>query len=109
MLLLLTLSKRKTGLSKTFLYGNEEAKAYIEANRSPERYNARKYDKVEDLQQQVKNLEKEKTHSQRLVEKLNDEYLDQLLEENKRLREIVAKYEKLVEMGLLKIPEDMKL
>lgn len=71
---------KKTGLSKTFIYKNEEAKAYIEEHRYSERYNERKYERTEEL-----------------------------IEENERLKEIVVKYEKLVEMGLLKIPDDMKI
>lgn len=100
---------KKTGLSKTFIYGNEEAKDYIEAHRSPERYNERNYDKVEDLQNQVKYLQKEKTHADKVTDEVNKYVYEQLLAENKRLKEIVSKYEKLVEMGLLQIPSDMKI
>lgn len=100
---------KATGLSKTFIYGNEEAKKYIEKHRSKERYNERRYNTVEDLQNQVKTLTRENSYAQKTMDKLNDELLQELIAENQRLKEIVSKYEKLVEMGLLKIPEDMKL
>ena len=45
----------------------------------------------------------------KVTEELNNQILQELIEENERLKEIVSKYEKLVEMGLLKIPDDMKL
>jgi len=100
---------KKTGLSKTFIYGNDEAREYIEKFRSEERYNEREYDKVEELEHQVRSLKRQQTYAQKVTEELNNKMLQELLEENARLKEIVAKYEKLVEMGLLKIPEDMKI
>ena len=100
---------KKTGLSKTFIYKNEEAKAYIEEHRSSERYNERKYERKEELEHQVKTLKREQTYAQKVTEELNNQILQELIEENERLKEIVAKYEKLVEMGLLKIPDDMKI
>ena len=100
---------KKTGLSKTFIYGNQEAKEYIEKYRSKERYNERKYERTEELEHQVKTLKREQTYAQKVTEELNNKLLQELIEENERLKEIVAKYEKLVEMGLLKIPDDMKL
>ena len=58
---------------------------------------------------QVKTLKREQTYAQKVTEELNNKLLQELIEENERLKEIVSKYEKLVEMGLLKIPDDMKL
>lgn len=100
---------KKTGLSKTFIYKNEEAKAYIEEHRSSERYNERKYERTEELEHQVKTLKREQTYAKKVTEEINNKLLQELIEENERLKEIVSKYEKLVEMGLLKIPDDMKL
>ncbi len=100
---------KKTGLSKTFIYKNEEAKAYIKEHRSSERYNERKYERTEELEHQVKTLKREQTYAEKVTEELNNKLLQELIEENERLKEIIAKYEKLVEMGLLKIPDDMKL
>lgn len=100
---------KKTGLSKTFIYKNEEAKAYIEEHRSSERYNERKYERIEELEHQVKTLRREQTYAQKVTEELNNHILQELIEENERLKEIVSKYEKLVEMRLLKIPDDMKI
>ena len=39
---------KKTGFSKTSIYNNREAREYIEKYRSSERYNERKYEKIED-------------------------------------------------------------
>lgn len=100
---------KKTGLSKTFIYGNDEARTYIEKHRSSERYKENKHDEAEELDNQVKTLRREKTYVEKITEELNNQMLQELLVENKRLKEIVSKYEKLVEMGLLKIPEDMKI
>lgn len=100
---------KKTGLSKTFIYNNQEAKEYIEKYRSKERYNERKYERTEELEHQVKTLKREQTYAQKVTEEINNQLLQELIEENERLKEIVSKYEKLVEMGLLKIPDDMKL
>ena len=100
---------KKTGLSKTFIYKNEEAKAYIEEHRSSERYNERKYERTEELEHQVKTLKREQTYAQKVTEELNNKLLQELIEEKEGLKEIVAKYEKRVEMGLLKIPDDMKI
>lgn len=100
---------KKTGPSKTFIYKNTEAKEYIEKHRSEERYNERKYERTEELEHQIKTLRREQTYAQKITGELNNQLLQELLEENKRLKEIIAKYEKLVEMGLLQIPEDMKL
>lgn len=100
---------KKTGLSKTFIYNNQEAKEYIEKYRSEERYNERKYEKAEELEHRVKRLKREQTYAKKVTEELNNKLLQELIEENERLKEIVVKYEKLVEMGLLKIPDDMKI
>lgn len=81
-----------TGLSKTFIYKNKEAISYIEKHRSNERFNSRKcITKDCDTNSPYKRSNKE------------------LEEENARLRKIIKKYEVLVDMGLLKIPDDMKL
>lgn len=100
---------KKTGLSKTFIYKNMEAKEYIEKYRLDERYNEYKYDKAEELEHQVRTLKREQTYAKKVTEELNNKLLQELIKENERLKEIVSKYEKLVEMGLLKIPDDMKL
>lgn len=100
---------KKTGLSKTFIYNNQEAKEYIEKYRSEERYNERKYEKAEELEHRVKRLKREQTYAKKVTEELNNKLLQELIEENERLKEIVVKYEKLLEMGLLKIPDDMKI
>lgn len=100
---------KRTGFSKTFIYGNQEAKEYIEKHRSEERYNKRKYEKTEAIKCQVKTLKKEQTYALKVTEEINEPLLQELMEENERLKEIIDKYEKLVEMGLLKIPENMKI
>ena len=61
------------------------------------------------IQHQVRTLKREQTYSEKVLDEINNKFYNNLIEENKRLKEIVAKYEKLVEMGFLKIPEDMKL
>ncbi len=68
-----------------------------------------KYERTEELEHQVKTPKREQTYVEKVNEKLNNQILQELLEENRRLKEIMDEYEKLVEMGILKIPEDMKL
>lgn len=81
-----------TELSKTFIYENKEAISYIEKHRSNERCNSRKC------------ITKD-CNANSPCEKSNKE----LEEENARLRKIIKKYEVLVDMGLFRNPDDMKL
>ena len=77
---------KKTGLSKTFIYNNQEVKKYIEKYRSKERYNERKYERTEELEHQVKTLRREQTYTPKITEELNNQLLQELIEENERLK-----------------------
>ena len=47
---------------------------------------------MEELEHQVKTLKREWTYAEKVTEELNNQIQKKLLEENKRINEIVSKY-----------------
>lgn len=96
---------KKTGLSKGFIYSNEEVKEYISQFKSDKRYNSRKYGREDVFEQKVKELEAEIAFLKKELYLARKEGLDAIVMENRNLKQRLEKYEKLVSQGLLDNPD----
>ena len=100
---------KKSNLSKAFIYTNEEVKAYIEEHRSEKKYNYRKYTPEDVAQERIQELEKEVEMLRKALSYYKKETMESLINQNQILKYRLEKYEKLVEEGIIVIPEDIKI
>ena len=92
---------KRSGLSKGFIYTNEEIIAYIKAHKSNQKYNVRKLSTADVLAEKKAISEKEnKLHLKRIKE-LEYETYNRLLNENKVLKEVLSKLQELEKAGLV--------
>lgn len=96
---------KKSGLSKGFIYTNEEVKEYIAKYRTDERYNSRKYTREDVFEQKIKELEAEIAFLKKELYVVRKQGLDALIMENQTLHARLAKYEELEQQGLIKLPD----
>lgn len=99
---------KKSHLSKAFIYTNEDVKAYIEEHRSEKKYNFRTYNHDDIVEKRIRELEKEVEVLRKELSYYRTESFESLLNQNQILRYQLAKYEKLVNDGIIQLPEDMK-
>lgn len=100
---------KKSNLSKAFIYTNEEVKAYIDEHRSAKKYNYRKYTPEDVKQERIRELEKEVELLRKALSYYKKETMESLINQNEILKYKLARYEELVEKGIIVIPEDMKI
>lgn len=96
---------KKSGLSKGFIYTNEEVKEYIAKYRTDERYNSRKYTREDVFEQKIKELEAENAFLKKELYVVRKQGLDALIMENQTLHARLEKYEELEHQGLIKLPD----
>lgn len=96
---------KKSGLSKGFIYTNEEVKEYIAKYRTDERYNSRKYTREDVFEQKIKELEAEIAFLKKELYVVRKQGLDALIMENQTLHARLEKYEELEHQGLIKLPD----
>lgn len=92
---------KRSGLSKGFIYTNEEVKAYIEEHRSEKKYNYRAYTPQDILYEKVEQLEKENTYLKRMLRQMELESYEALLIQNQILKSRLEKYESLIAKGII--------
>lgn len=92
---------KRSGLSKGFIYTNEEVKTYIEEHRSEKKYNYRAYTPQDILYEKVEQLEKENTYLKRMLRQMELESYEALLIQNQILKSKLEKYESLISKGII--------
>jgi hypothetical protein len=98
---------KKTALSKTFIYKNEEIANYIEEHRSDKKYNYTKYSQQDVMIERIEILERENTRLRKELNRYKSESLEHAITENAILHRRLAYYEKLVTDGLIPpLPEE---
>lgn len=94
---------KRSGLSKGFIYTNEEVKEYISQHRSDKPYNMRKYSQEDVFEQKIHDLEMEIARLNRELFEARKGTIEILTAENKQLKERLAKYEELERKGLISV------
>lgn len=98
---------KKSNLSKAFIYTNEEIQSYIAEHRSEKKYNYRKYTPEDVKQERIQELEKEVEMLRKALSYYKQETMESLINQNQILKYQLEKYEKLVEDGIIVIPEEV--
>ncbi len=99
---------KKSHLSKSFIYTNEEVKGYIDQFRSEKKYNYRKYTPQDVMEQRIYDLEKENEYLKKELRYYKNYSLEQALSENQILKHRLAKYEELEKAGIIVLPDENK-
>lgn len=97
---------KKSRLSKSFIYTNQEVAEYIEEHRCEKKYNYRKYTADDVREEYIEQLEKENAMLKKELSNYKQETLESLMNENQILKHRLQKFEKLVEDGIINIPSD---
>lgn len=97
---------KKSKLAKSFIYTNEDVKAYIEEHRSQKEYNYRRLTEVDVAQERIDYLERELAHLRKELKMYKEASIEALLTENQLLKYRLSKYEELAAQGLIKLPEN---
>ena len=95
---------KKSGLSKGFIYNNEEVKQYIDEHRSEKKYNFRTFDQKDVYEIKINELEKENAYLRKMLRYSQSENLERLYFENKVMKKQLEKYEELVAQGIIHAP-----
>ena len=95
---------KKSGLSKGFIYQNEEVKEYIEKFKSEKSYNYRKFSQIDVYERKINDLEKEVAYLKRLLRNVQKENLESLYFENKVMKRRLEVYEELEKQGIIERP-----
>lgn len=95
---------KKSGLSKGFIYQNEEVKEYIENFKSEKSYNYRKFSQIDVYERKINDLEKEVAYLRRLLRNVQEENLESLYFENKVMKRRLEVYEELEKQGIIERP-----
>ena len=95
---------KKSGLSKGFIYQNEEVKEYIEKFKSEKSYNYRKFSQIDVYERKINDLEKEVAYLRRLLRNVQEENLESLYFENKVMKRRLEVYEELEKQGIIERP-----
>lgn len=96
---------KKSGLSKAFIYTNEDVKTYISKHRSEKEYNYRQLTQRDLMQERIDYLEREVTALRKELKYYKQASYEALVNENQILQHRLNKYLKLEEQGLIKLPD----
>ena len=98
--------QKKSRLSKSFIYNNQEVMEYLNKYRSEKKYNYKSYTPADAREELIEQLEKENARLRKELSFYKTARLQELMDENDILKHRLAKYEKLIKDGIITIPED---
>lgn len=98
--------QKKSRLSKSFIYNNEEVMEYLNRYRSEKKYNYKSYTPEDAKEELIEKLEKENAMLRKELTFYKNANLKSLMDENQILKHRLAKYEKLIKDGIIQISED---
>lgn len=100
--------QKKSKLSKSFIYNNEEVMEYLNQFRSEKKYNYKKYTIEDSKDGLIEQLQRENAMLRKELSYYRDATLKDLIDENQILKYRLRKFENLVAQGIIELPEDMK-